>query len=121
MFEKSLNDIVMNIEKGDSEGFQVWVSVSGSLINGQLISHKRLLREVTEMTLDFVSIQEQAVICIQNSIIEEKMDEMAHELTQIKKAYLMNVEIIHGDEVIATPFAAVNLDLVGAWGLGTIK
>jgi hypothetical protein len=121
MLVGSLKDTVRSIEKEEAEGFPAWFSVGGSLLSGLLISHRQMVRTVSELMMDKASVAEQAELSILTDALLEKEREYAEQVSFVESAHLVDVAIIHGDKELHSPFAVIELNLVGAWGLGNVQ
>jgi hypothetical protein len=121
MASGTLSEIVLRVEKSDGAPWPVWISVPGSLITGKLVSHGEMIRRTSALVTRDAPIEEQAKIAIASVQVEETSQSKARQLKDALNAHLTDVTIFHGDKLIRSPFAVVELDSVGAWGVGHIS
>lgn len=121
MFEGSLHDVVMRMEKGELDPWPIWVSVPGSLIIGKLVSHSEMIRRTTVLVTRDTPIEQKAFANITSFEAEDASKEFAQNLSGVVNAHIAGVTIFHGDKIVRSPFAIIELGAVGAWGLGTFS
>jgi len=118
MLRGTLNDFVLNIEKKENLEFPIWISVPGSLLSGTLVSNRSMVRQITELLMVAATINDQAFMSIGTDLIEEKDSDFIESTPFVQSAHLLGVTIFHGDKIVQSPFAIVDLHTVGAWGIG---
>lgn len=121
MLKGDLNDFVLSFEQGDGGEMSLWVSVPGSMVSGTLVSHRHMVRKVTESMLEKASITDQALMSIQTDKLDEYEREYSRSVSSVESAHLVDVTIFQGDKIFRSSLAVINLDAVGAWGIGTFR
>ena len=118
MLKGTLNDFVLNIEKNENLEFPIWISVPGSFLSGTLVSNRNMVRQISESMMSAATINDQAFISIGTDLIEEKDSDFIESTQFVHSAHLLGVTIFHGDKIVLSPFAIVDLNSIGAWGIG---
>jgi len=118
MLNGTLKDLVLGVEKGETNDWPIWISVSGSLISGSLVSHRKMVHQTTELLFQVANIVDQAELIIGSDLLAEKDEEYSQMISEVKNAHLTKVTIFHGDKIVHSPFAIIDLNAVGAWGVG---
>jgi len=118
MLKGSLNDFVLNIEKKENLEFPIWVSVPGSFLSGTLVSNRSMVRQISELMMSAATITDQAFMSIGTDLIDELESEYIESASSVQSAHLLGVTIFHGDKIVHSPFAIVDLNTIGAWGIG---
>lgn len=121
MLEGSLSEIVIKIERGELDPWPVWISLPGSLIIGKLVSHSEMIRRTTALVLRNKPVQQKAVANIVSVEAEDASKEFSHNLQNVVNAHIAGATIFHGDKTVRSPFAIIELDTVGAWGVGNFS
>lgn len=120
MLNGSLRDLVLHIEKSSDLDMTMWLSVSGSLISGRLVSHRKMVQVTTEAFFGISSIADQAMLSIETDSLVEKEQEFNEGISNIEYLHMVDVIIFHGDKLVRSPFAIVDMDLIGVWGIGNV-
>lgn len=120
MLKGSLRDLVLQIEEGADLDMMIWMSVTGSLLSGRLVSHRMMVRITTEALSKLSAITDQARMSIWSDLLIEKEQELRNDTSEIDNLHMVDVSIFHGDKVVRSPFAIVHLDSIGAWGIGNV-
>jgi hypothetical protein len=116
-----LSDYVLNFERGQGEEMPIWVSVPGSFLSGTLVSHRHLVRKISEFMMENASITDQALLSIHTDLLDERESEYCKSISKVSSAHLVNVNIFQGNKIFRSPLAVIDLASVGAWGLGEFQ